>query len=474
MFRKMMKHLVNNPGLKILSVLLSVVLWMVVVKMADPDFTKPFSVPVEILNKDVIRTMGKVPDIVGDTDIAVFYISGPRSYVEDMDSDDFSVTADLSQMDLSQDGETKLVPIEITAKKNEKHIEIIKKTVNMQITLEDLSEQKFVISPETTGTPAEGCAIGDVEVVPNLLQVSGPESVVSRINRVSASINVDGISSDVTDSVKPVLYDENGEVISSELLEMNQNVVTIRARILGTKSVPVRCQVRGTPAAGYEYRGVELTPETILIKGEAALLNGITSIDIPDDVISLEGAKEDIETTVDITPYLGDGGVSLVDDTANQVVVKVLIEQKESKVFHLPVESIKINGLKQDYELSFQGSTVSVTVRALKEYMDTLQNGSIKAELDVEDLEPGVHTLPLTVTLPDDKFELPDTINVQVTIEDKNAPPEINQDETEQPGDDNSGNSNNNSSNGNNNSQNGNNSGNGTNQNNRDRDSEED
>ena len=150
----------------------------------------------------------------------------------------------------------------------------------------------------------------------------------------------------------------------------------------------------------------------------------------------------------------------------------MLIEQKESKVFHLPVESIKINGLKQDYELSFQGSTVSVTVRALKEYMDTLQNGSIKAELDVEDLEPGVHTLPLTVTLPDDKFELPDTINVQVTIEDKNAPPEINQDETEQPGDDNSGNSNNNSSNGNNNSPNGNNSGNGTNQNNRD--SEED
>ncbi len=477
MFRKMMKHLVNNPGLKILSVLLSVVLWMVVVKMADPDFTKTFSVPVEILNKEVIRTMGKVPDIVGDTDIAVFYISGPRSYVEDMDSDDFSVTADLSQVDLSQDGETKLVPIEITAKKNEKHIDIIRKTVNMQITLEDLSEQKFVISPETTGTPAEGCAIGDVEVIPNLLQVSGPESVVSRINRVSASINVDGISSDVTDSVKPVLYDENGEVISSELLEMNQNVVTIRASILGTKSVPVRCQVSGAPAEGYEYRGVELTPETVLIKGEAALLNGINSIDIPEDVINIEGEKEDIETTVDITPYLGDGGISLVDDTANQVVVKVLIEQKESKVFHLPVDSIKINGLSQDYKLSFSGSTVAITVRALKEYMDTLQNGSIKAELDVAELEPGTHTLPLDVTLPDDKFELPDTINVQITIEDKNAPPEVNQDEADQSGNNNSNNNsnnnNNNSNNSNNNSnQNGNNSG--TSQNNRDRDAEED
>ena len=168
MFKKMMKHLVNNPGLKLLSLLLSIVLWMIVVKMADPDATKSFSVPVEILNKDVIMKMGKVPDIVGDTDIAVFYITGPRSYVENMDADDFSVTADLSQVDLSQDGASKLVPIEISAKKSEKWITITKKTVNMQITLEDLSEQKFVITPETTGTPAEGCAIGDVEVVSRL------------------------------------------------------------------------------------------------------------------------------------------------------------------------------------------------------------------------------------------------------------------------------------------------------------------
>ena len=46
MLKKMMKHLVNNPGLKVLSLLLSVILWMVVVKMADPDANKSFSVSV--------------------------------------------------------------------------------------------------------------------------------------------------------------------------------------------------------------------------------------------------------------------------------------------------------------------------------------------------------------------------------------------------------------------------------------------
>ena len=139
MFRKAMKHLANNPGLKLLSVLFSVVLWLVVVNVADPEATKSFSIPVEIRNKDVIKEMGKVPNVVGDTDIAVFYITGPRSYVEDMASSDFNVMADLSQVDLSQEGDVKLVPIEISAKKNERRIDIIRRSVNMQITLEDLS-----------------------------------------------------------------------------------------------------------------------------------------------------------------------------------------------------------------------------------------------------------------------------------------------------------------------------------------------
>ena len=65
MFKKMMKHLVNNPGLKILSVLFSVVLWLVVVNMADPEATKSFSVPVEILNKNVINIILLVFHICG-------------------------------------------------------------------------------------------------------------------------------------------------------------------------------------------------------------------------------------------------------------------------------------------------------------------------------------------------------------------------------------------------------------------------
>lgn len=421
MFQKMMKHLANNPGLKLLSLLFAVIIWLVVVNVADPDATKTFSIPVEIINKDIITEMGKVPNVVGDTDIAVFYITGPRSSVDNMTSDDFNATADLSQIDLSQEGEAKLVPIEITAKKNERHIEIVRRTVNMQITLEDRLEKKFVISPETTGTPAEGYAIGGVEVTPNLLKVSGPVSVVSEINRVGASINVDGISSDVSDNVIPVLYDEDGSVISSDLLEMNQTAVTIKAEIWATKSVPVQCRVSGEPAAGYEFRKVECVPETVLVKGRASILNGINIINIPSNVIDITGAREDMENTIDIVPYLEELGISLVEPSASQIAITVTIEQKETKSFDFPVSGIKISGLNSEYDLTFNAETLSMSVRALEEDMESLAVDKIEAVLDVTDLQPGTYTRLLNITLPGDKYELIGQVNVQFIIIDRNA-----------------------------------------------------
>lgn len=435
MFQKMMKHLANNPGLKLLSLLFAVIIWLVVVNVADPDATKTYSIPVEIINQDIITEMGKVPNVVGDTDIAVFYITGPRSAVDDMTSDDFSVTADLSQIDLSQEGEAKLVPIEITAKKNERNIEIVRRTVNMQITLEDRLEKKFVISADSIGTPAEGYAIGGVEVTPNLLKVSGPASVVSKISRVGASINVDGVSSDVSDSVIPVLYDEDGSVISSDLLEMNQSAVTIKAEIWATKSVPVQCRVSGEPAAGYEFRKVECAPESVLVKGRAAVLNGISVINIPADVIDITGAREDMESTIDIVPYLEELGISLVEPSASQIAVTVTIEQKETKTVDFPASSIKVSGLKNEYDLTFNAESVTMTVRALEEDMETLALDQIEVLLDVTDLQPGTYTRLLNVTLPGDKYELIGQVNIQFIIVDRNAETEsepINPDDNQE------------------------------------------
>ena len=75
------------------------------------------------------------------------------------------------------------------------------------------------------------------------------------------------------------------------------------------------------------------------------------------------------------------------------------------------------------YELTFGGTTttVPINVRALEEDMDALEPKNIEVILDVTDLVPGTHTRQLTINLPGDKYELMNSVSVQVTITDKNT-----------------------------------------------------
>ena len=138
-------------------------------------------------------------------------------------------------------------------------------------------------------------------------------------------------------------------------------------------------------------------------------------------IIDITGAREDMESTVDIVPYLEELGISLVEPNASQIAVTVTIEQKETKTVDFPSNNIKVSGLNNEYDLTFNIESVSMTVRALEEDMETLALDQIEVLLDVTDLQPGSYTRLLNVTLPGDKYELIGQVNVQFTIVDRNA-----------------------------------------------------
>ena len=126
-----------------------------------------------------------------------------------------------------------------------------------------------------------------------------------------------------------------------------------------------------------------------------------------------------MEDTVDITPYLESLGISLVEQSASQVAVTAIIEQKETKAFDFPTSDIKISGLPSEYELNFSADTLTVNVRERREDMETLTQDNIEALLDVTDLTPGTYTRQLTINLPGDKYEVLGIVNVQFVIVDK-------------------------------------------------------
>ena len=117
----------------------------------------------------------------------------------------------------------------------------------------------------------------------------------------------------------------------------------------------------------------------------------------------------------------------------NQIAVKVMIERKESKVFNIPVDKITVSGQNSDYELEYVGNTIPVTVRALKEDMEDFHAGDIQGAISVAELQPGIHSLEVAITLPDDRYELMGTVSVQIRLTDTRAEEDTEQEEN--PGD---------------------------------------
>lgn len=320
MLKKIGSVLFRNLGLKIAALIASIILWFVIVNINDPEITRNFSCAVTIENVEALAEQGKTFEIV-DGSTAYFNVRTKRSIMKNLSESDFRAVADMSNVQ-----DYTLVPINVTATRYNGQLEITKVTKYLEITTEDMQSGQYIISAEYSGTPENGYVVGSLTVSPNVLKVSGPASIVSQIDRVVATINVNDIASDISDSVIPQLYDDKGEVIDTTRLSLNLTSVIVRAELHSVKEVGITVETSGEPAEGYEVTEVILSPESVEVMGDTALLNALSQITVPSEVLDVTDAEEDVSVSVDITAYLPEG-VTIVDAKNKDIQIVATIEK---------------------------------------------------------------------------------------------------------------------------------------------------
>ncbi len=420
MIRRAWKTITNNFGLKVLALFFAIILWLVVVNIDDPKITQRFTASVVIENADYLTNQGKYFEVMDDTNTISFTVTAKRSYIEKLASTDFKAVADMKNAAIDKDSKIGHVPIEVSALRYGSLLTISKATQNLEIALDELAQNQFIVAVETTGTLPEGCALGDASVSPNLLRVSGPESVVDLIDHVTASIDVTNVESDIVSNVIPTLYDAEGNVIDKSELTMNMSAVTVTARILDTKDVSLIFNVMGTPAEGYAYMDMEYTPETISIKGTASALNSVTAVNIPEAALDISGARGDITQVVDVSEYLPDN-VSIADGSDGKVTVTVHVAQLSTRVLNVFPSTVNVLNLADGYRLSFNDSVIRVNISGIEEDIESFDPSSVKASIDAGQLGPGTHEVELALELDDALYHEPVTVTVTVSEEDEDG-----------------------------------------------------
>ena len=94
----MKKKLTNNFGMKLLSLGLAIVFWIVVVNMDDPMDSRTFKdIPVTILNQEQVMEREKILEVIDGDKIDVV-VEGRRLELDRLTEKDICATADLEEI----------------------------------------------------------------------------------------------------------------------------------------------------------------------------------------------------------------------------------------------------------------------------------------------------------------------------------------------------------------------------------------
>ncbi len=415
--------LTRNLGLKVVALIFSVFLWLIVININDPIESVTYaSIPVEFSNEEVVTNMGKTYDLVGDTQFVRVTIFGKRSDLSAVSSSNIVATADLSQMEVN----TYLVPITAEVRGMEgKGLTTEVTPGNLQIKIEDVTRNTYPISVSTPTNiiPRDGYAVGDVTANPEKISIWGTESAIRNIQRVVAKpFPSSGLSESTTLDAELIIYDGNGNPMDQSQLTNNlgERGLSVNVQILKKKTVPLSFHISGTPAEGYMYTEYTAEPALIDICGTDEVLDGVDVIEVPDSEIDISGKQGREEVTVDILPYLPEG-VRLVDESANNVVVNVMIEQEGVRTIEFPVAAIQINNLKDDLKLSFESDMdLELQFTGRQEDLDILDI-RYAVSIDLRNYKtPGTYEVPVNIETPP-HIEITKNPTVKVILTEKDG-----------------------------------------------------
>ncbi len=421
----MKNKITRNWGLKLGSFIFAAILWLVVTNINDPVGTfRVYNVPVQIQNADLITNSGQIYEVLDNTDVIdVVTISAKRSIIDLLDENNIVAVADMNDL-------TSLNTIIIrlsTNKYNDKLESITGNIDSVKLNIENKMTKTLPLRTDTAGTVKDGYIIGDITTEQNLVEVTGPESIISQIKRASATVNVSGFTSNIgTDSVIH-LYDENDNEIVSSSIVKNINKVRVNVEILQTKTVHINLNVTGTPARGYQATGeVISTKDSVVIAGKAKTIENINSIDIPETALDISGAAESMVKIISLNDYLPEGVILAEEGFQGRIQVTVSIEQEVELPVTMQVNKIQIINIPEGFEagIAEENDTFTMTIVGLARDIEALDTASIISAVDVtaymrsrdmEDISAGTYMMELVFNL-DETVALKETVRVRIDV----------------------------------------------------------
>ena len=202
-----------------MSILVGILIWVLVVNVDNPIDQKNITIQgdnVELLNKAYVDSANMMCMQDDDPDPVRVTITAERKTLSRITASDITVTADLQQA-VSLDTDPVMVPITAScpgiAPGN------IKVTPQyLSVHLEEKATQEFLVNVNYGDSkPGKGYEVGTQTASPEKVKITGPKSLINKIDKVYATVSVEGKTKDFTEEVNLTITDKNQDALSGRM-----------------------------------------------------------------------------------------------------------------------------------------------------------------------------------------------------------------------------------------------------------------
>ena len=296
---------------------------------------------------------------------------------------------------------------------------------NLSVYLDDKETQEFVVNvSKSESKPARDYEVGTLTSNPEKVRITGPKSLMGKIDRVSAAINVTGRSEDFSQDKILTIYDRNQDPLTdaemNSLRIENNGKVTVSAKLWKVrKDVKLTAAYMGEPADGYQVGTVNTLPDTISVAGSQEALDTLAQnnnvIEIPGEEVDISGKSRDAEIKVSLIDVLP-AGLKLVSDSSEDVWVTVNILPFGSEAFDFLTKEIEVKNKPKDLQIAFETAQIEIRIKSEGDNLDKLNvEKDVKVSIDLKGKEEGSYEVPVDIKLPEG-YELVDDVVTEVVI----------------------------------------------------------
>lgn len=398
---------------RIVALLLATMMWMIVNLEAEPAPITETSQPVftEGVNLHVYYDKERYEVVKQTKTVKVALESSNPFYKHNfVPPDSYEVYVDVRNMGKG----THTVPVRYRGFPDDAKVGIIPSVA--EVTLEEKKTVEKEVQVEKLGSVASGYTDGEPIVKPFRVLVKVPESKVDDIAVVKASVNLEGATGPIKQTVPLKVLDKAG----NEMQKAEVNPLTAEVTIPVTSpfvKVPIKLNLTNELPDGYSLASVDMKTKEVTVYGPKEVIDPAKLSTYPGPEIDLSKITSDHIVQLKM-PVLEN--VVKVDPEYLQVSLKV-VPSATKRLEKIPIRVTGLSETQKAKVLTSSGteiSTLDFDVIGAPEILQKLSADEVQVVADVSNLPVGVHEVPLTyIYNQPDYLKTAATATKKVTIE---------------------------------------------------------